>query len=168
MTRVAWRNVNGAKSREPVRPVLSLIEAVLTTLSKPKTCARDKLDKRCVVLKANFLFTRDEKSLLATIISADQLNRDIAQIVIWRWHDSKFRLWASRATQGYLAGFCIDEEDRHLYIISKERVWSRLDLASTELRDLDSETSGDDYTRVKHQISQDGNQMAILRQTSIK
>lgn len=122
----------------------------------------------CTLFKVNFLFTRDEESLLATIRAKDQSNRSITQIVIWKLHDSKFRLWTSRVVQGHLAGFCIDEEERHLYIVSKERVRSRLDLASTKLQDLDSETSGDDYTRVEHQISQDGNQMAILRQTSMK
>lgn len=129
----------------------------------------NELDKPpCLWFSASFLFTRDGKALLATIKAADQLNRSITQIVIWKWHDSEFRLWASRVIQGHLTGFCIDEEDHHLYIISKERVWSRLDLASTKLQDLDSETFGDEYIRVEHQISQDGNRMAILRQTSIK
>ena len=129
----------------------------------------NELDKPlCVLLSASFLFTRDEKSLLAILKAYDESNRNITQIVVWKWHDSKFRLWASRIIQGHLAGFCIDEEDHHLYIISKERVWGRLDLASTKLQDLDSETFGDDYIRVEHQISQDGNQMAILRQTSKK
>ena len=115
-----------------------------------------------------FLFTKNGESLLGIARVHEKRIGEITNILVWKWHDPKFQFWAMKTIRGFLSGFSLDEQDQHLYVVSKDRVWSRLDLADKEMRSLDSEPREAQRTIVKHQVSQDGKQMAILWQDSIK
>ena len=114
------------------------------------------------------LFTKNEESLLGVARGYGKLSRKITHILIWKWHDPKFHFWAVKQTKGHLSGFYFDEQDQHLYVVSAERIWSRLNLADKEMWNLDSELSEAQYARVEHRVSRDGKQMAVLRQNAIE
>ena len=115
------------------------------------------------ILATQFLFTKDEESLLGVSRGYGNRSRKITHIVIWKCHGPTFRFWAAKTIGGHLSGFYFDEQDQHLYVVSKERIWSRLNL---EMWILDSDLSETQYLRVEHRISQDGKRMAILRQNN--
>lgn len=115
-------------------------------------------------LVAQFLFTKNEESLLGVFSGSGKLSRKSTHILIWKCHGPKFHFWAAKTIRGDLSGFYFDEQDQHLYVVSEERIWSRLNLADKEMWNLDSELSEAQYVRVEHRVSQDGKRMAILRQ----
>ena len=67
-----------------------------------------------------------------------------------------------KTIRGYLSGFSLDDQDQLLYVVSNDRVWGRLDLADKEMRSPDSEPREGQRTIVKHRVSKDEKQMAIL------
>ena len=115
-----------------------------------------------------FLFTKNEESLLGVFGGFEKRSRQITQILIWKCHGSTFRLWAAKTIRGDLSGCHFDEQDQHLYVASEDRIWSRLNLADKEMWNLDSELSEAQYVRIEHRVSQDGKRMAILRQNNNK
>ena len=120
------------------------------------------------ILTTRFLFTKNEESLLSVACAYGKLSCPITHILIWKWDNPTFRFWAARTIKGHLSGFYFDEQDQQLYVVSEERIWSRLNVADKEMRNLDSELSEAQSIRVEHRVSQDGKQMAILRQTTSK
>ena len=122
----------------------------------------------CQSLGISFVFTEDEQCLICIGSDFDKLNCKITGISVWKWHDPAFLFWATKTITGHLSGFCLDEQDRHLYVVSEERIWSRLDLANKEMRNIDSELSEVQDNRIEHEVSQDGKRMAVLRQISEK
>ena len=134
------------------------------------SCALNELEKPLAhsYTKIQFLFTKNEESLLGVASAYGELNHKITHILNWKWHDPAFRFWGVKTIRGDLSGFYFDEHEQHLYVVSEERIWSRLDLADKEMRNLDSELSEGQHVRVEHRVSQDGKQMAILRQNAMK
>ncbi|KAI4264650.1 MAG: hypothetical protein L6R42_000248 [Xanthoria sp. 1 TBL-2021] len=118
-----------------------------------------KLDKSSVPYSyVRFLFSEDEKILLGVYNpSAHQTTR----IRIWRQTDSSFNFWAEKSVRGPLRGFCL--QNNLLYITSPGRIWSRLDISTTSLVDLDTDSHDSRLDRIEHGISRDGTRMIILR-----
>lgn len=110
--------------------------------------------------RVKFLFSNDENLLLGTFTN---VNRQITQIIIWRWNDSSFEFWTEKIVRGPLRGFCLDESHNLLYTVSPGRIWSRLDISTTGLIDLDSDSSEPRIHRIEHEVSRDATQMIILR-----
>ncbi|KAL8908717.1 MAG: hypothetical protein Q9171_005330 [Xanthocarpia ochracea] len=106
-------------------------------------------------INTRYLFTKDEQTLLFV-----GNNR----VIIWRQYNSSFCYWAQKTIRGGLLGFCLDESYKHLYIVAEGRTWSRIDLNSDDLPNLDSELDEREITRTKFGISGDGTRMIILRQ----
>ena len=134
------------------------------------TCTLNELENH-VIRSTNatkFLFTKNEESLLGVFTGYGKRSRKITHILIWRCHGPKFRFWAAKTIRGHLSGFYFDEQDQHLYVVSEERIWSRLNLADKEMWNIDSDLSEAQYVRVEHRVSQDGKRMAILRQNNTK
>ncbi len=111
-----------------------------------------------------FTFYRDEQTLLGIFPTQNSLSRKVTDIIVWRQCDSSFSFWARKTLPGRLLASCLDESHHHLYIVTKGRVWSRLDLNTSDLHNLDSEPEEPQSTRTEFAISQDGAQMIFLRQ----
>ena len=111
-----------------------------------------------------FLFTRDEKTLLGILDAWDSLDRKVTRVIIWKRCNSSFCLWADKYIRDRLLSFCYDERHHYLYMVSETRTWSRLDLKTKDLNNLDSELDETRTTRTEYEVHQDGSQMIILKQ----
>lgn len=111
-----------------------------------------------------FRFSRDEKLLLGAYHARGPNSGELAtQFVVWRQSLSSFRFWAEKTVRSTLAGFCLDEGHGLLYIVSRDRIWSRIDTNTPGLVDLDPDLNKPVFNRIEHEISRDGNRMIILR-----
>ncbi|KAL8644473.1 MAG: hypothetical protein Q9226_007746 [Calogaya cf. arnoldii] len=109
-------------------------------------------------------FTKDERTLLLICETFDSRNQAASRVIMWRRYDSLFCLWAEQTIRGSLLGHCLDESSGHLYIVQEKRIWSRIDLNTDDLPNLDSELDELKITRTESGISQDGARMIIIRQ----
>lgn len=110
--------------------------------------------------RVKFLFSKDENLLLGAHQSP---SGEITRIIIWRQCDSSFKFWAEKTVRGPLRGFCLDESHNLLYIVSRGRIWSRLDISTTGLIDLDSDSNEPRMDRIEYEVSRNGTRMVIFR-----
>ncbi|KAI4090072.1 MAG: hypothetical protein LQ339_008446 [Xanthoria mediterranea] len=110
--------------------------------------------------RVTYLFSKDENLLLGAY---ERESGKITIIKIWRQMGSSFEFWTEKTVRGPLLSFCFDESHNLLYTVSPGRIWSRLDMSTTGLIDLDSDSNEPHIDRIEYEVSLDGTRMAIFR-----
>ena len=114
-----------------------------------------------------FLFAEDESNLFGFIPKCGAAMDDYVILYVWRRYGNDFTLWNSKTLHGQVLGHYLDTEEQHLYIVASRRVWSRIDLKSKDLRNLDEDVQSVliQDGGLSHRVSSDGSRLATLRTT---
>lgn len=101
--------------------------------------------------------------LIVCFIGVRTLDGPKTHVKIFRTFGIKYRLCATRVLTGRLAGNYFDESSQHLYVVSQDRVWARLDVASENLASIDSFAEVSFNHWAHYQISADGRWLVLVQ-----
>ena len=92
--------------------------------------------------------------------------RIATHIWVFRRAQTGYNMGAATSVKGRLAGHYFEESNQHLYLVSADRVWFRLDIGNKDPNFLDPlhEVSCDSSIWKVQQVSHDGHWLALLQE----
>lgn len=102
----------------------------------------------------------NHRQIINVVNSSDIRDVSTTYIFIWTGLPSESRLWANQELPTTILKAFVHEQSQDLYILHPGRIWSRINLGSSQLKGLETNA---DPTHVEYGISQDGTKLGIVR-----
>jgi hypothetical protein len=107
----------------------------------------------------DYIFSSDDRLL---VVRSHCLNTGEDILGFGSLQSSTFNLLETKRMGLALLGWCLDNVDDVLYIVTQGRIWSRLQLTDGGLHPIDSSVPWQQYGRVEQCVSCDGARLALL------
>ena len=133
-----------------------------------KYCIHDTLSNRTSDLEApqfqnvpteEFVFTKDDKGLLG-IIQEDEMAD--THMIFWSLERATYDIRGTKTLKGGFLGCCVDDVEKMVYIVNKQRIWNCYNLETHDLCNSHVDLDEKPLHRIVHKVSRDGERLALL------